>query len=69
MRYDYGMPTYEYKCSENSEHKYSEERGMSEDQKQLTCVSEGCSGKLQRVFNAPPISFKGGGFSTNKPFV
>jgi putative FmdB family regulatory protein len=63
------MPTYEYKCSENSEHKYSEERGMTEDQKQLTCISESCDGTLQRVFTAPPITFKGGGFSTKKPFV
>ncbi len=61
--------TYEYKCSENPEHKYLEYRSMHEDQKQLTCVEEGCEGRLVRVFYAPKINFKGGGFGTNKDWV
>lgn len=30
------------------------------------CKIEGCGGKLNRIFTAPPIQFKGMGFSTNK---
>jgi predicted nucleic acid-binding Zn ribbon protein len=63
------MPSYEYKCVENPEHKYVEVRGINDEQKQSTCIIEGCSGKLSRVFSAPPISFKGSGFSTKSPFV
>jgi len=61
------MPTYEYKCPENPEHRYQEVRSISSDEpKDLICVEEGCEGKLMRVFNAPPINFKGSGFSTNQ---
>lgn len=60
---------YDYKCSENPEHLYSESRGMDEEQKQLTCAEDGCEGKLLRVFSAPKISFKGGDFSTKKTWV
>lgn len=60
--------TYEYKCESNPEHKYFESRGINEDQKQLICVEEGCEGKLIRVFSAPPIQFKGTGYSTSKPW-
>jgi putative FmdB family regulatory protein len=56
------MPTYEYKCSENPEHKYSEVRGINETQTRTTCAEEGCGGTLMRVFSAPPISFNGTGF-------
>lgn len=57
------MPTYEYRCSKNEEHKFVEIRGMSEEPSRVTCAEEGCDGKLFRVFSAPPITFKGGGFS------
>jgi predicted nucleic acid-binding Zn ribbon protein len=42
---------------------------MNEEQQQITCVEKGCKGKLLRVFSAPKINFKGGGFSTNKDWV
>jgi predicted nucleic acid-binding Zn ribbon protein len=61
--------TYSYKCTKNPEHLYSETRSIHEDQKQVTCIIEGCDGKLSRVFSAPPIRFKGSGFSTKSPFV
>lgn len=61
--------TYDYKCSENPEHTYSESRSMTEEQKQLICVVDGCEGRLVRVFSAPKINFKGGGFGTNKDWV
>ena len=63
------MPTYEYKCEKVTEHVYSEIRGITEDQKQTTCVISGCDGKLLRVFSAPPINLKGTGFSSKSPFV
>jgi predicted nucleic acid-binding Zn ribbon protein len=61
--------TYDYKCSENPEHLYSESRGMNEEQKQTTCAEKGCNGRLVRVFSAPKINFKGGGYGTNKDWV
>ena len=57
------MPTYEYKCSENPEHLFSEKREMSQEASRSTCAAKGCNGKLMRVFSAPPISFNGTGFS------
>lgn len=64
------MPTYEYKCSEHPddpEHRYEEFRNISSSEPEnLICKVEGCGAKLTRVFSAPPINFKGGGFSTNK---
>lgn len=56
--------TYEYKCSIDSEHKYLESRGINDPQKQQICVVDGCEGRLLRVFSAPPITFKGTGFSS-----
>jgi putative FmdB family regulatory protein len=58
------MPTYDYKCSKNSEHTFSEIREMSASSEISICQEKGCKGKLMRVFSAPPISFKGGGFSS-----
>lgn len=61
------MPTYEYKCDTNPEHKFVEIRGITETSTVTTCAEEGCEGKLLRVFSAPPITFKGTGFQhTNR---
>lgn len=60
------MPTYEFKCDLNPEHRYVEVRGITEPSTRSTCAEEGCEGKLLRVFSAPPINFKGTGFSTGK---
>lgn len=57
------MPTYEYKCENNDEHKFKEIRGMTEEASRTTCAEEGCDGRLIRVFSAPPITFNGTGFS------
>ncbi len=53
------MPTYEYKCSEG--HVYTEVRGISEETKVTECPE--CGKPLNRIFSAPPITFKGSGFS------
>jgi len=58
------MPTYEYKCSENPEHKYEEVRNINDSATRTICNVDGCEGKLMRVFSAPPIQFKGSGFSS-----
>jgi len=59
------MPTYEYVCEKcNSSHK--EIRSMNEEEKKLTCAADGCGGNLSRVFNAPPIQFKGTGFNSSR---
>jgi predicted nucleic acid-binding Zn ribbon protein len=60
------MPTYEFKCSENPEHKYQEIRGINDPQVATTCAEEGCEGRLIRVFGTPPITFKGTGFSAKR---
>jgi putative FmdB family regulatory protein len=60
------MPTYEYKCSQNTEHKFSEIRGMTEEPTRSTCAEKGCDGKLLRVFGTPPITFNGTGFSAKR---
>lgn len=60
------MPTYNYKCEKNPKHVYSENRGMNEPDKVSTCAEKDCDGKLIRVFGAPPIMFKGTGFSSNR---
>ena len=57
--------TYEYVCAECGT-PYNETRGINEEQKQQTCAADGCEGKLKRVFSAPPIQFKGSGFSSNR---
>jgi putative FmdB family regulatory protein len=56
------MPTYDYKCDTNPEHKLTEIRGITETSTKTTCAEDGCDGKLLRVFSAPPITFKGSGF-------
>lgn len=58
------MPTYKYKCENNPEHLYEEVRSMTADEPDLICTVEGCDGKMLRIFFAPPIEFKGGGWST-----
>lgn len=61
------MPTYQYKCNLNSEHTYSEVRAITaEEPDQLICNVDGCDGKLIKVFGAPAINFKGGGWSTKE---
>lgn len=60
------MPTYEYKCSENDDHKFKEIRGMTEEASRSTCAEEGCKGTLIRIFGTPPITFKGTGFSAKR---
>jgi putative FmdB family regulatory protein len=60
------MPTYEYRCNENPDHKYVEIRGINEDASRDTCDRTGCQGRLIRVFSAPPITFKGTGFHAKK---
>ena len=59
------MPTYDFYCSVNKDHKYTEVRGMNDPQTRTTCTEDGCEGTLMRVFSAPPITFKGTGFSSN----
>jgi putative FmdB family regulatory protein len=56
------MATYEYKCPVG--HIYTEVRSMTEEQRRTTCPKPDCSGKLVRVFSAPPVTFKGTGFHT-----
>ena len=66
------MPTYQYKCEnepEDTNHKYEHTRNMTDPElepEKLICKVEGCGGKLERIFTAPPIQFKGMGFSTGK---
>lgn len=59
------MPTYLYVC-EAEGHPYEEVRGMTENQKQLTCAEPGCDAKLVRKFTAPSIEFKGTGFNATR---
>jgi len=56
------LPTYEYKCDLNAEHKYVEIRSVTENVSRETCAEDGCQGRLLRIFSAPPITFKGAGF-------
>ena len=61
------MPTYAYKCSENPEHTYQDVRSITApEMEDLSCKVPGCEGKLVRVFGAPNIEFKGGGWSTKQ---
>ncbi len=57
--------TYEYVC-DTCDTPYNETRGINEEQKQLTCAAEGCGGRLKRIYSAPPIQFKGTGFSSSR---
>jgi putative FmdB family regulatory protein len=59
------VPTYEYVC-EKCSNDYKETRGMNEPERELTCAAKGCGGNLKRVFTAPPIQFKGSGFSSSR---
>ena len=52
------MATYEYRCALG--HYYEETRGMVESQRIFFCPE--CSNVLNRVWTAPPITFKGAGF-------
>jgi putative FmdB family regulatory protein len=54
------MPQYDYKCEDG--HKYTENRSISEEQKQTTCPE--CGKNLVRVYagSSPAIQFKSGGF-------
>lgn len=54
------MATYEYICED--QHVTVEVRGMTEDQVVSEC--ELCGKEIKRLFTAPPIQFKGSGFST-----
>lgn len=60
------MPSYEYKCENDSQHFYIEVRSINDPQEKTTCAAEGCGGKLIRVFGAPPIIFNGTGFSAKR---
>jgi putative FmdB family regulatory protein len=57
------MPTYEYKCSEKPEHRFTEIRGMNEDQRITECTE--CKKPVVRLFEVRGISFKGDGFYSN----
>jgi putative FmdB family regulatory protein len=53
------MPVYDYRCKDNS-HPYTENRSITEDQKNTKCPE--CGSELKRVFDAPVIQFNGSGF-------
>ena len=55
------MATYEYRCALG--HSYEETRGMAEGQRIFLCPE--CNNVLNRVWSAPPITFKGSGFYAN----
>jgi putative FmdB family regulatory protein len=57
------MPIYEYKCSENAEHRFSEVRGMNDEPRITECTE--CKKPLTRLFEVRGISFKGDGFYSN----
>lgn len=62
------MPTYEYKCSEKPEHRFTEIRGMNEQPKITECTE--CKKPVVRLFEVRGINFKGDGFySTDKRTV
>jgi predicted nucleic acid-binding Zn ribbon protein len=54
------MATYEYICANG--HTNIQIRLMTENQTIFECQVKECSLKLQRVYNAAPIVFKGRGF-------
>jgi len=58
------VPTYEYKCSEKPEHRFTEIREMSEEASRSICAEDGCNGRLIRIFGTPSITFNGSGFNT-----
>lgn len=62
------MPTYEYKCSEKPEHRFTEIRGMNEASRITECTE--CKKPVVRLFEVRGINFKGDGFySTDKRTV
>jgi putative FmdB family regulatory protein len=62
------MPTYEYKCSEKPEHRFTEIRGMNEAPRITECTE--CKKPVVRLFEVRGINFKGDGFySTDKRTV
>jgi predicted nucleic acid-binding Zn ribbon protein len=61
------MPTYKYKCSNDVEHAHTEVRSINAPEPESSiCIVEGCGGTMDRVFEAPNIEFKGGGWSTKE---
>ena len=59
------MARYDYICA--SEHVYTEERSIHDDQIVTVCPVEGCGLILTRVWSAVPAVYKGKGFySTDK---
>lgn len=57
------MPTYEYRCSEKPEHRFTEIRKMDE-QPQITQCAE-CKKPVVRLFEVRGIAFRGDGFYSN----
>ena len=53
------MPVYNYKCKDNS-HFYTENRSITEDQKNTKCPK--CGSELKTLFYPPGIHFNGSGF-------
>jgi putative FmdB family regulatory protein len=54
------MPVYEYKC-EKCGTRFEVEAGVGEA-RATRCPSNGCRGKVERVFSLPAIMFKGKGW-------
>jgi putative FmdB family regulatory protein len=62
------MPTYEYRCSKNPEHRFTEIRAMNQDQTISKCTE--CDVPLVRLYEVRGIKFNGDGFySTDKRMV
>jgi putative FmdB family regulatory protein len=57
------MPIYEYKC-EKCGNRFEKQQSMG-DPAPGKCPSNGCRGKVTRVFSAPAIMFKGKGWHVN----
>lgn len=52
---------YQYKCNQcNTEMEV--ERSIKDPERAPTCID--CHGTMARIWNAPPITFSGGGFYT-----
>lgn len=54
------MPVYEYKC-EKCGHQFEVEQSVT-DERLTACPSNGCKGRVERVFSPPAIVFKGKGW-------
>ena len=57
------MPIYEYKCEKCGE-RFEKQQSYG-DPAPAHCPSNGCRGKIMRVFSAPAIMFKGKGWHVN----